>query len=141
MAVKQPKLSDKEKEDYTRLTDYIQLLYVNQSYDKKDINWAILTAQIKNMMSDDKSLTYAQLKYILWYMVEILELNLFNEEFNGSILNLVPYYIQEAKEFCLKCKDIRESVKGFDFTDEIRIVRVSGNRDKKISNLIDISKL
>ena len=135
MAVKQPKLSDKEKEDYVRLTDYIQLLYVNQSYDKKDINWAILTAQIKNMMSDDKSLTYAQLKYILWYMVEILELNLFNEEFNGSILNLVPYYIQEAKEFCLKCKDIRESVKGFDFTDEIRIVRVSGNRDKKVEEM------
>ena len=135
MAVKQPKLSDKEKEDYTRLTDYIQLLYVNQSYDKKDINWAILTAQIKNMMSDDKSLTYAQLKYILWYMVEILELNLFNEEFNGSILNLVPYYIQEAKEFCLKCKDIRESVKGFDFTDDIRIVRVSGNRDKKVEEM------
>ena len=135
MAVKQPKLSDKEKEDYVKLTDYIQLLYVNQGYNKKDIKWSILTAQIKNIMSDDKSLTYAQFQYVLNYMVSILELNLFNEEFNGSILNLVSYYIQEAKEFCLKCKDIRESVKGFDFSDDIRVVRVSGNRDKKVEEM------
>ena len=135
MAVKQPKLSDKEKEDYKILTNYIQSLYIQQGFDKSDIKWVIMTSQIKNMMSENKSLTYAQLKYILWYMVEILELNLFNEEFNGSILNLVPYYIQEAKEFCLKCKDIRESVKGFDFSDDIRVVRVSGNRDKKVEEM------
>ena len=135
MAVKQPKLSDKEKEDYKILTNYIQSLYIQQGFDKSDIKWVIMTSQIKNMMSENKGLTYAQIKYILWYMVEILELNLFNEEFNGSILNLVPYYIQEAKEFCLKCKDIRESVKGFDFSDEIRVVRVSGNRDKKVEEM------
>ena len=135
MAVKQPKLSDKEKEDYKILTNYIQSLYIQQGFDKSDIKWVIMTSQIKNMMSENKGLTYAQIKYILWYMVEILELNLFNEEFNGSILNLVPYYIQEAKGFCLKCKDIRESVKGFDFSDEIRVVRVSGNRDKKVEEM------
>ena len=135
MAVKQPKLSDKEKEDYVKLTDYILELHLNQGFDKRDINWSIITKQIKNYMDEDKSLTYAQISYVLKYMVEILELNLFNEEFNGSILNLVPYYIQEAKEFCLKCKDIRESVKGFDFTDEIRIVRISGNRDKKVEEM------
>ena len=120
---------------YNKLTDYIQQLYLSQSYTKAQIPWKLLTAQIKKMMEDDKSLTYAQISYILKYMVEILELNLFNEEFNGSILNLVPYYIQEAKEFCLKCKDIRDSVKDFNFDDEVRIVRISGNRDKKVEEL------
>lgn len=134
MATKQPKLSDKEKEDYKLLTDYIQLLHVQQGFEKSDIKWAIMTSQIKNIMSDNKGLTYSQFKYILKYMVEILELNLFNEEFNGSILNLVPYYIQEAKEFCLKCKEIKKLASEFDFYENVRIVRV-GDRNKKVKEM------
>ena len=84
MAVKQPKLSDKEKEDYKILTNYIQSLYIQQGFDKSDIKWVIMTSQIKNMMSENKGLTYAQIKYILWYMVEILELNLFNKNLMGQ---------------------------------------------------------
>ena len=134
MATAKPKLSDKDKEDYSKLLDYIQSLYLQQGYTKQQIPFKVITAQIKQIMTEDKTLTYAQLSYILKYMVDILELNLFNEEFNGSILNLVPYYINEAREFCIKCKDIRKMASEFDFDDKIRIVKV-GNRNKKVEEM------
>ena len=134
MATAKPKLSDKDKEDYSKLLDYIQSLYLSQGYSKPQIPFKVITAQIKQIMTEDKTLTYAQLSYILKYMVEILELNLFNEEFNGSILNLVPYYINEAKEFCIKCKDIRKLANEFDFEDKVKVVKV-GNREKKVEEM------
>ena len=134
MATAKPKLSDKDKEDYVKLTDYIQLLHIQNGIDKNSIKWNIMTAQIKNYMADNKSLTYAQIKYVLWYMVEILELNLFDESFNGTILNLVPYYINEAKEFCIKCKDIKKLANEFDFTENVKIVKVR-NRSNKVEEM------
>lgn len=134
MATKQPKLSDKDKEEYSKLLDYIQLLYLQQGYDKQQIPFKVITAQIKQIMSEDKSLNYAQIRYILWYMVDILEMNLFDESFNGTILNLVPYYINEAREFCIKCKEIKKLANEFDFDDSVRVVKV-GNRSKKVKEM------
>ena len=119
---------------YNKLNDYIQSLYLSQGYTKQQIPWKVITAQIKQIMSDDKTLNYAQLLYVIKYMVDILQMNLFNEEFNGTILNLVPYYINEAREFCIKCKQIKELAKEFDFSDNVKIVKV-GNREKKIEEM------
>ena len=134
MATKQPKLSDKDKEEYAKLLEYIQSLYLQQGYDKQKIPFKVITAQIKQIMTEDNTLTYAQLSYVLKYMVEILEMNLFDESFNGTILNLVPYYINEAREFCIKCKDIRKLAKDFDFSDNVKIVKV-GSREKKVEEM------
>ena len=134
MATKQPKLSDKDKEEYTKLTDYIQSLYLQQGIDKQKIPWKVITAQIKQIMTEDKTLTYSQVSYIIKYMVEILEMNLFDDYFNGTILNLVPYYINEAREFCLKCKEIKKLASDFDFSDDVRVVKV-GNRSKKVKEM------
>lgn len=119
---------------YNKLLDYIQSLYLSQGYTKQQIPWKVITAQIKQIMTEDKTLTYAQVLYVIKYMVDILELNLFNEEFNGSILNLVPYYINEAKEFCIKCKEIKKLASEFDFEDSVRVVKV-GNRNKKVEEM------
>ena len=90
MATKQPKLSDKDKEEYAKLLEYIQSLYLQQGYTKQQIPFKVITAQIKQIMTEDKTLTYAQVSYIIKYMVDILEMNLFDDSFNGTILNLVP---------------------------------------------------
>ena len=134
MAIKQPKLSDKDKEDYSKLTDYIQSLYLQQGIDKQKIPWKVITAQIKQIMTEDKTLTYAQVSYIIKHMVEILEMNLFDDSFSGTILNLVPYYINEAREFCLKCKEIKKLASDFDFSENVRVVKV-GNRSKKVKEM------
>lgn len=119
---------------YNKLLDYIQSLYLSQGYSKPQIPFKVITAQIKQIMTEDKTLSYAQIKYVLWYMVEILQMNLFDESFNGTILNLVPYYINEAREFCIKCKDIRKMASEFDFEDKVRIVKV-GNRRNKVEEM------
>ena len=69
MATKQPKLSDKDKEEYAKLLEYIQSLYIQQGYDKQQIPFKVITAQIKQIMTEDKTLTYAKLSYIIKYMV------------------------------------------------------------------------
>ena len=119
---------------YNKLLDYIQSLYLSQGYNKQQIPWKVITAQIKQIMTEDKTLNYAQLLYIIKYMVDILQMNLFDESFNGTILNLVPYYINEAREFCIKCKDIRKLANEFDFTENVKIVKV-GNREKKVEEM------
>lgn len=134
MATKQPKLSDKDKEEYAKLLAYIQSLYIQQGYDKQQIPFKVITAQIKQIMTEDKTLTYAQVSYIIKYMVETLEMNLFDDSFNGTILNLVPYYINDAREFCLKCKEIKKLASEFDFSDNVRVVKV-GNRSKKVKEM------
>ena len=134
MATAKPKLSDEDKKSYKTLLDYIQSLYLSQGYTKQQIPFKVITAQIKQIMTEDKTLNYAQLKYIIWYMVEILQMNLFDESFNGTILNLVPYYINEAREFCIKCKEIKKLANEFDFDDSVRVVKV-GNRSKKVKEM------
>ena len=131
MATAKPKLSDEDKKSYKSLLDYIQSLYLSQGYTKQQIPFKVITAQIKQIMTEDKTLDYNQLLYVIKFMVDILEMNLFDDSFNGTILNLVPYYINEAREFCIKCKDIRKMASEFDFEDKVRVVKV-GNREKKI---------
>ena len=134
MATAKPKLSDEDKKSYKSLLDYIQSLYLSQGYTKQQIPFKVITAQIKQIMTEDKTLNYNQLIYVIKYMVDILEMNLFDESFNGTILNLVPYYINEAREFCIKCKDIRKMASEFDFEDKVKVVKV-GNRDKKVDEM------
>ena len=134
MATAKPKLSDEDKKSYKSLLDYIQSLYLSQGYTKQQIPFKVITAQIKQIMSEDKTLNYAQLLYVIKFMVDILEMNLFDESFNGTILNLVPYYINEAREFCIKCKDIRKMASEFDFEEKVRVVKV-GNRSKKVEEM------
>ena len=119
---------------YTKLNDYIQSLYLSQGYTKQQVPWKVITAQIKQIMSEDKTLNYAQLLYVIKYMVEILQMNLFDKSFNGTILNLVPYYINESREFCIKCKDIKKLASEFDFSNNVKIVK-AGNREKKIEEM------
>ena len=134
MATAKPKLSDKDKESYKSLLNYIQSLYLSQGYTKQQIPFKVITAQIKQIMTEDKTLNYAQLLYVIKFMIDILEMNLFDDSFNGTILNLVPYYINEAREFCIKCKDIRKLASEFDFEEKIRVVKV-GNREKKVEEM------
>ena len=134
MATAKPKLSDEDKKSYKSLLDYIQSLYLSQGYTKQQIPFKVITAQIKQIMTEDKTLNYNQLIYVIKYMIDILEMNLFDDSFNGTIFNLVPYYINEAREFCIKCKDIRKMASEFDFEEKVRIVKV-GNRSKKVEEM------
>lgn len=125
-----------EPNDRRLLTDYIQEQFVNQGWDKHDINWKIMTAQVKNMQEENPNLNYNWIRYCLWYLIEIKESNLFDENFNGSILNLVPFVYQEAYQYWKDTRAIKESVKNlsYDLSEQTKVVSVNCNvREKKLN--------
>lgn len=129
----------KENSDRLEYTDYIQRIYLENGYDKSEINWTLLMSQTKNILQEHEVWSYITLHYILYYMYEVLELNLFSEESNGSILSLLPFYGLEAEKYFNQTKEIEKSINEFDFTDnEIVIKKSCGGKKKKY---IDIGSL
>lgn len=101
--------------DMRALTDYIQLLMVNNGTDKNRINWEMIIRQAKNIMANQEGkCTYSTIHYVLWYMVEIAKVNIFDYK-EGTVLNLVPYYIREAKQYYFEMQGVKESAINFDF--------------------------
>lgn len=68
------------------------------------------------------------IKYVLFYMYEIIQVNLFDEKSNGSILALLPFYFNEARDFCKKQKEIKDAVNKFEFDDEVIVMKKSNKR-------------
>jgi len=89
----------------------------------------VISAQMKNYLVD--GLTYAGMRLTLDYLVNIKEVNLFNEQYAGSILNLIPFSYDEAKNFYVEKqvinKEIESKTDDF-FKDEI--VYVSPHKER-----------
>lgn len=131
---KKIKYEPKENTDRLKLTNYIQELYLNEGFSKNEIPWQMMMTQTKKMI-DEYKYSYASIKYVLWYEVEILGLNLFNEQYNGSILNLIPYHFQEAKDFCEKNIELKKEIENFDFTDEVIVINKTYQKIDKRKDL------
>ena len=129
----------KENTDRRDLTDYIQKIYLENGYDKSEINWTMICSQIKNILQDYNKWTYVTLQYILYYMYEILEINLFAEESKGSILTLIPFYGQEAEQYYYQNCEIENSIKNFDFNDNI--IKIKKKTQKKKYKEIDLTNI
>lgn len=120
--------------DYTKLTNWIQQYYINQGWNKKSIPFPLIMSQLKNITDKHKDYNYKSILYVLKYMSDTLSINLLTKESNNSILSLVPYYYNEARDFCLKCAEIRKLAKDFDFSDNVKVVKV-GNRKNKYDEM------
>lgn len=119
-----------------KMTDYIMELYVNAGYDKHDIPWELITSQIKNFKDRDKTVTDGGIQYTLWYLVEIEGKNLFNEEeFNGSIINLVPTNYIKAKQYCEEMIKLKKEIEDFQFEDKVVTIHKSFDNIKKRKDL------
>lgn len=86
------------------LLAYIKGIYEMQGINQ--INWAMLTSQIKNMLDVNKDWNYSTIKYTLWYMCEIAHVNLFSDKAKGSVLSLIPFYLDEAKDYYIHGKSL-----------------------------------
>lgn len=146
-----PKLTDEEKAErkkakqveenatksqdgfkYKELTDYIQSLYVDVGYQKRSIPWALISSQIKNIKAE-YGVNYSAIRYTLWYMKNIEEVDLFSDKTN-SVVSLVPFYYKDAHKFYLDKKEIQNAFLNFDFSKKIRTV-ISSNDDDSIRKL------
>lgn len=115
-------------------TDYIKEIYLNNNYTEEYMSqsfWAMIGSQLSNIVNEYNT-KYSAIKYTLWYMIEIKGLNLFNENFNGSILNLVGFYLDEAKQYYKDTQQIKQEINNFNFDEkEIIVHRTISNKEKK----------
>ena len=111
------------------LTDYIQELYIKQGYEKNQINWALIGSQIKNLMEENKNWTYGGIKYTLKYMIDN-NINVFDFQ-SGSILNLVPFYYNEAKDFCYFISDLYDELENIT-DDKIEVIKTKSKTNKGV---------
>ena len=110
-------------------TDAIQKLYVETyGWNKKAIKWQILMSQTTNLLKANPTWTYDTILYIIWYMQEILELNLISAESHYSPLSLVEFYALEAELYYNECQKVSNSADNY-IDDTITIVK---SKDKKI---------
>jgi hypothetical protein len=101
--------------DLRYLTDYIQELMIEHGTSKERINWELIVKQAKNIIANQEGkCNYVTIRYTLWYMVEIAKINVFDYK-EGSILNLVPYHIRDAREYYFEMQSVRASAENFDF--------------------------
>ena len=103
----------KQPNEMKEYTDYIQSLYLWRGYNKQDINWNLIMKQTKNILEEYPTWKYYTISYILSYMINISKIDIFNYE-QGSILNLVPYYYQEAEKYFEESCEIVESAKNYE---------------------------
>lgn len=140
----QKKLRDKYKptegSDRLEYTDYIQSIYLDNGYDKSEIPWTFLMAQTKNILAEHKTWSYTTLQYILYYMYEILGLNLFTDISNGNILSLLPFYGLEAEKYYKQCNDIEQKIEQFEFNED-KIVVKKANRQRNKHKMINMETL
>lgn len=125
-----------EGSDLRKLTDYIQKLYILNGIDKNRINWEMIIKQAKNIIANQEgNYNYLTLAYTLWYMVEVAQVNIYDYK-EGSILNLVPYYIREANAYYNEIQSVSISARTVELDEQPIIVKInntSRNKFKKIT--------
>lgn len=136
------KLHEKEISDRLELTDWIQNYYIKCGWNKERINWNLLTAQIKNMINDNKkiNMTLSGIRYTLWYLSFIEDYYLLDDT-SGSILGLVPSNYIKAREYCLHSNKVKKEISKFELNDNIVIVKKNNKNENNLIKYIDIENL
>lgn len=105
--------SQKTKSDYTKLTDYIQDVYLKANFEKEEIPWAYLSSQISSFVKQ-YGINYKDILHILQYMVQIEGINFTDKD----SLGLIPYYIDKTNGYISKYKEVNKAVKEFDYSEK-----------------------
>ena len=126
---KQSKVNFKPQQGTARreLTDLIQKYYREAGYRDDEINWNLIGSQIKNLTTNF-GYKYSGIRYCLWYMIEVLEKQLIDDSYGGSILNLVPYEYKNAELYWQQQKELKQAFKEFQGHDKRVIVRTNTER-------------
>ena len=92
------KLTEQEKKDRRKVTDLIQSMW------GEDVNWKLLTAQLKNIMKE-YDLTHKDVYYILKYCKDYEQVVIDGEY---GLYQLFPKYIDATQMFRDKLAEAKE---------------------------------
>ena len=106
------------------LTDYILYIYEQEGYNKNEIPWQMLMAQLSNILKEhrDEKYSYQSILYALKYM-RMIGVNLLSERSNGSCLSLVEYYYNEARDYCKRSAELKKEFENFEIDDSPDIIK------------------
>lgn len=121
---------DKQAKYRLQLTDRIKELYEQRG---EEPNYRMIMSQVKNMR-EEYGYNYGSILYTLNYMID-KGVNIFRDDMNGSIMNLVPFYYDEAKRYCEELQRFKHQLQDFDFTQNERTVQSSHRPFHKKFNL------
>jgi hypothetical protein len=116
--------TQKEKTDYTKLTDYIQAVFFAHGYANNDaIPWVYLVSQVKLFVRTYK-IDYVQQLNILRYMTEIKNIDITKDE----TLGLVPWYKDETMRYIQKYITLKQTSQDFNLDDD-KVVYINKKQD------------
>lgn len=89
----------------------IETIEYFQSLISERINWSMVGAQLKKIMSDNPNYTYKGIQYCLWYI---------HTQTNIPIqsIGIVNYYYDEAKKYYQWHKRMKTQIKNWKINDE-----------------------
>lgn len=116
--------TQKEKTDYTKLTDYIQSVFYAHGYANNDaIPWVYLLSQVK-LFVRTYNINYIQQLTILRYMTEIKNIDITKDE----TLGLVPWYRDETMRYIQKYVMLKQTSQDFNLDDD-KVVYINKKQD------------
>ena len=70
----------------------------------QELNYKIVGSMLKKMMKDNPSFTYNGMQYTLWYIHNVLNINI-------TGVGIIPYYYDEAKRYYDKKQKMKQAIK------------------------------
>lgn len=81
----------------------------------QELNYKIVGSMLKKMMKDNPSFTYNGMKYTLWYIHDVLNINI-------TGVGIIPYYYDEAKRYYEKKQKMKQAIKQSNVRQETKTI-------------------
>jgi hypothetical protein len=112
---------------YRKLTDYLQEIYLQTvGYEPP---WALFMTQIKDIKKH-YDINYDTILLVLKYMIQIEGIDITDKD----TLGLVPYYVDKANQYIERYKEIRKTIKDFQYDEQIVTIKINNQNRKHKKN-------
>lgn len=120
-------LNEDDKILYRKLTDYLQEIYLQTvGYEPP---WALFMTQIKDIKKN-YDINYDVILLVLKYMIQIEGIDITDRD----TLGLVPYYVDKANQYIERYKEIRKTIKDFQYDEQIVTIKTNNQNRKHKKN-------
>jgi hypothetical protein len=120
-------LNEDDKILYRKLTDYLQEVYLQTvGYEPP---WALFMTQIKDIKKN-YDINYDVTLLVLKYMIQIEGIDITDKD----TLGLVPYYVDRANQYIERYKEIRKTIKDFQYDEQIVTIKINNQNRKHKKN-------
>ena len=120
-------LNEDDKILYRKLTDYLQEIYLQTvGYEPP---WALFMTQIKDIKKH-YDINYDVILLVLKYMIQIEGIDITDKD----TLGLVPYYVDKANQYIERYKEIRKTIKDFQYDEQIVTIKTNNQNRKHKKN-------